>query len=54
MITGLSGANTLYRLITLPEIPDTLLAEAVKEKPSGYYLYHLMKLPLLSSSTGSL
>lgn len=32
IITGLSGANTLYRLITLPEIPDALLAEAIKRE----------------------
>jgi type IV pilus assembly protein PilM len=32
VIAGLSGASTLYRIITLPEIPDALLAEAVKRE----------------------
>jgi type IV pilus assembly protein PilM len=32
VIAGMSGMNSLYRLITLPEMPDAILAEAVKRE----------------------
>jgi type IV pilus assembly protein PilM len=32
VIAGLSGLNSLYRLIALPEVPETLLPEAVKRE----------------------
>ncbi len=32
VIAGMSGINSLYRLITLPEMPDTVLNEAVKRE----------------------
>ncbi len=32
VIAGLSGLNSLYRLITLPELPEAVLAEAVKHE----------------------
>ncbi len=32
VIVGLSGHNSLYRLITLPELPEALIAEAVKHE----------------------
>ena len=31
-IVGVSGVNSLYRMITLPEMPDALLAEAVRRE----------------------
>jgi type IV pilus assembly protein PilM len=31
-VVGVSGANSLYRMITLPEMPDALLAEAVRRE----------------------
>jgi type IV pilus assembly protein PilM len=32
VIVGLSGINSLYRLITVPELPEAILAEAVKHE----------------------
>jgi len=32
VIVGLSGHNSLYRLITLPELPEAVIAEAVKHE----------------------
>jgi len=32
VIVGLSGLNSLYRLITLPELPEALITEAVKRE----------------------
>ena len=32
VVAGISGANTLYRMITLPEMPDALLGEAVRRE----------------------
>jgi len=32
VIVGLSGHNSLYRLITLPELPEVVVAEAVKHE----------------------
>jgi type IV pilus assembly protein PilM len=32
VIAGMSGMNSLYRLITLPEMPDAILSEAVKRE----------------------
>ncbi len=32
VIAGVSGVNSIYRLITLPEMPETLLNEAVKRE----------------------
>ena len=32
VIAGMSGMNSLYRLITLPEMPDAILAEAVRRE----------------------
>jgi type IV pilus assembly protein PilM len=32
VIAGMSGMNSLYRLITLPKMPDAILAEAVKRE----------------------
>jgi len=32
VIAGISGANTLYRIITLPEMPDALLGEAIRRE----------------------
>ncbi len=32
VIVGLSGLNSLYRVITLPELPEAILAEAVKRE----------------------
>ncbi len=31
-VVGVSGVNSLYRMITLPEMPDALLAEAVRRE----------------------
>jgi type IV pilus assembly protein PilM len=49
---GLSGLNSLYRLITLPQLPDNILPEAVKREatriipvpPEEVYLSH-QRLP---------
>lgn len=32
VVAGLSGLNSLYRLISLPELPDAILPEAVKQE----------------------
>ncbi|MBE9482663.1 MAG: pilus assembly protein PilM [Chloroflexi bacterium] len=32
VIVGLSGHNSLYRLITLPELPEAVIAEAIKHE----------------------
>ena len=32
VITGLSGHNSLYRLVSLPELPEAVVAEAVKQE----------------------
>ncbi len=32
VIVGLSGLNSLYRMITLPELPEAILAEAVRRE----------------------
>jgi type IV pilus assembly protein PilM len=32
VVAGMSGANSLYRMITLPEMPDALLGEAVRRE----------------------
>ena len=32
VIAGVSGVNSIYRLITLPEMPETLLGEAVRRE----------------------
>jgi type IV pilus assembly protein PilM len=32
VVTGIAGAGSLYRIITLPEMPDALLAEAVRRE----------------------
>jgi type IV pilus assembly protein PilM len=32
VITGLSGHDSLYRIITLPELPDSVLPEAIKRE----------------------
>jgi type IV pilus assembly protein PilM len=32
VIAGMSGMNSLYRIITLPEMPDAILAEAVRRE----------------------
>jgi type IV pilus assembly protein PilM len=32
VIVGLSGVNSLYRMITLPDLPDAILPEAVKRE----------------------
>ena len=34
VIAGLSGQNSLYRIITLPELPEAILPEAVKHEAS--------------------
>jgi type IV pilus assembly protein PilM len=34
VIAGLSGINSLYRLISLPELPEAILPEAVKQEAS--------------------
>ncbi len=34
VIAGLSGLNSLYRLISLPELPEAILPEAVKQEAS--------------------
>jgi type IV pilus assembly protein PilM len=32
VVAGLSGLNSLYRLVSLPELPDAILPEAVKQE----------------------
>ena len=32
VIAGLSGLNSIYRLITLPELPEAVIGEAVKHE----------------------
>ena len=47
VIVGLSGLNSLYRIITMPELPEAILAEAVKREaervvPVSLFLPHAL------------
>jgi type IV pilus assembly protein PilM len=54
VIAGISGLNSLYRLITLPELPEAVKAEAIKHEAGRvipvslsqvYYSYQLLPSP---------
>jgi type IV pilus assembly protein PilM len=54
VVAGLSGLDSLYRIITLPELPEAILPEAVKREASrvmpvsldeAYFSYQLIPAP---------
>ena len=50
VVAGLGGLNSLYRLISLPELPDAILPEAVKQEAKRVVPRYLSSSCLLDLS----